>query len=58
MKNLNTYITIVLLALAFGFCSPENPQIKDNVNDKIDEAQSGKKPTIQDAYKKRERDFK
>jgi hypothetical protein len=58
MKNLNTYITIVLLALAFGFCSKENPQIKDSAEKVVDEAKSGQKPTLEDAYKKRERDFK
>lgn len=58
MKKLNTYITIVLLALAFGFCSQDNPQIKDNAEKIIDEAQSGKKPNVNDAYKMRERDFK
>lgn len=64
MKKILNIVAISLLALSFGFCSSSKPKKKvteedvDKAVDMYDKYKDRKKPTKEDIYSIRERDFK
>jgi hypothetical protein len=56
MKKIVTLAFILILAISFGYCGGDKPQVKDVP--KLDDAKTNKKPNAKDAFKVRERDFK
>lgn len=62
MKKILTITAISLLAVSFQFCSSSKPKVKEEDVDKAvdvyEEYKDKKKPTKEDIYKVRERDFK
>ncbi|WCL48351.1 hypothetical protein [Leptospira sp. GIMC2001] len=56
MKKIITYITILVLALSFAFCSSDKPQVKETPQ--ANEPAPAKQPTVKENFKMKEKDFK